>query len=211
MLMNTGFQGDSSPPPIHTQTHTKSAIFTHKSGTQTALAWIDVNLDRAERAMLQGMAASAGHTPTVAENYAELAKALGVARRTLQNWRKRKDAPKPAANGFHEVAAWHEFMQRHGLRRATLRGCEKLTKRHMVAAMTYNLSLLMRSLFGIGTPKQAMAASQARLIAACRWLSRLVRHLFSRIAGFCLVIRACLRSSPAICRGPGFARFSTGC
>jgi hypothetical protein len=25
-----------------------------------------------------------------------------------------------------------------GLRRATLRGCEKLTKRHMVAAMTYN-------------------------------------------------------------------------
>lgn len=72
-------------------------------------------LNRAERAMLQGMAASAGHTPTVAENYAELAKALGVARRTLQNWRKRKDAPKPAANGFHEVAAWREFMQRHGL------------------------------------------------------------------------------------------------
>jgi hypothetical protein len=36
-------------------------------------------------------------------------------RRALQNWRKRKDAPKPAANGFHEVAAWREFMQRNGL------------------------------------------------------------------------------------------------
>ena len=72
-------------------------------------------LSRAERAMLQGMAASAGHTSTVAENFVELAKLLGVTRRALQNWRKRKDSPKAAANGFHEVAAWREFMQRHGL------------------------------------------------------------------------------------------------
>ena len=50
-------------------------------------------LSRSERAMLQGMAASAGQTPTVAENFVELASALGVTRRTLQNCRKRKDAP----------------------------------------------------------------------------------------------------------------------
>ena len=74
-----------------------------------------VKLNRAERAMLQGMAASAGQTSTVAENYVELAKILGVTRRSIQNWRKRKDAPKPVANGFHEVAPWREFMQRHGL------------------------------------------------------------------------------------------------
>ena len=72
-------------------------------------------LRRAERAMLQGMAAEAGQAPTVAENYVELAKLLGVARRTLQNWRERKDAPKAGAGGFHEVAAWREFMRRHGL------------------------------------------------------------------------------------------------
>jgi hypothetical protein len=72
-------------------------------------------LNRSERAMLQGMAASAGQTPVVAENSVELAKLLGVTRRALQNWRKRKDSPQPAANGFHEVAAWREFMQRHGL------------------------------------------------------------------------------------------------
>jgi transposase-like protein len=72
-------------------------------------------LSRSERAMLQGMAASAGGASTVAENYVELARILGVTRRSLQNWRKRKDAPKPAANGLHEVAAWREFMQRHGL------------------------------------------------------------------------------------------------
>jgi hypothetical protein len=67
------------------------------------------------RNLLQGMAASAGHVATVAENYVELAKTLGVTRCALQNWRKRKDAPNPAANGLHEVAAWREFMQRHGL------------------------------------------------------------------------------------------------
>jgi phage terminase Nu1 subunit (DNA packaging protein) len=75
------------------------------------------NLSRSERAILQGMAASApGSQQTVAENYVELARLLGVSRRTLQNWRKRKDAPLPAANGFHEVAAWREFMRRHDLR-----------------------------------------------------------------------------------------------
>jgi hypothetical protein len=72
-------------------------------------------LNRSERAMLQGMAASAGRTSTVAENYVELAKLLGVTRRALQNRRKRKDAPKPAASGFHEVAAWREFMERNEL------------------------------------------------------------------------------------------------
>ena len=72
-------------------------------------------LNRSERAMLQGMAASAGHTATVAENFVELAKIIGVTRRTLQTWRKREDAPQPAANGFHEVAAWREFMERNGL------------------------------------------------------------------------------------------------
>jgi hypothetical protein len=75
------------------------------------------NLSRTERAMLQGMAASSGPAQaTVAENYVELAGILGVTRRTIQNWRKRPTAPKPAANGFHDVAAWREFMTRHDLK-----------------------------------------------------------------------------------------------
>ncbi len=64
-----------------------------------------------------------------------------------------------------------------GLRRATLRGCEKLTKHHMAAAMTYKLSLLMRTLFGIGTPKQAMAGARKRLFAAFQTVSRIVLRL----------------------------------
>ena len=72
-------------------------------------------LNRAERSMLQGMAAGAGGTPAVVQNFVELATALGVTRRTLQSWRKRKDAPQPASNGTHDVAAWREFMRRHDL------------------------------------------------------------------------------------------------
>ena len=113
--------------------------------------------------------------------------------------------------GEHLERSFCHMLDQGGLRRATLRGCEKLTKRHMVAAITYNLSLLMRSLFGIGTPKQAKAASQARLIAGNCWLSCLARHLFSRIAASYGVIRTYLGSRPAICCGPRFAGFSTGC
>ena len=61
-----------------------------------------------------------------------------------------------------------------GLRRATLRGCEKLTKRHIVVASAHNLSLLLRHLFGMGTPKQALAAAWDRLSGLISWLWHLV-------------------------------------
>jgi transposase len=48
-----------------------------------------------------------------------------------------------------------------GMRRATLRGCENLSKRHLAAALTHNLSLLLRKLFGVGTPKQFLAGGKA--------------------------------------------------
>ena len=45
-----------------------------------------------------------------------------------------------------------------GMRRTTLRGWENLNKRFKLAAAFYNLSQLMRKLFGFGTPKQLVAA-----------------------------------------------------
>lgn len=62
--------------------------------------------------------------------------------------------------GEHLERGFCHVLDHGGLRRATLRGCEKLTKRHIVAASTHNLSLLMRHLFGIGTPKQALAGAR---------------------------------------------------
>ena len=73
-------------------------------------------LTRAERAMLQTLATGSGATPATAASYVELAAILGVTRQSINNWKKRKDAPKPAANGLHDVAEWREFMRRHDLK-----------------------------------------------------------------------------------------------
>jgi hypothetical protein len=73
-------------------------------------------LTRAERAMLQTLATGSGAAPATAASYVELAAILGVTRQSLNNWKKRKDAPKPAANGLHDVAAWREFMRRNDLK-----------------------------------------------------------------------------------------------
>lgn len=72
------------------------------------------NLSRTERSLLQSMAtapADADVSPAVAGSYVELAALLGVTRRTLQRWRARGDAPKPMAEGYHEVGAWREYMR----------------------------------------------------------------------------------------------------
>src|SRR5690606_18238930 len=46
-----------------------------------------------------------------------------------------------------------------GARRTTLRGRENIRKRYLIQAACANLSLLMRHLTGLGTPKQALAAA----------------------------------------------------
>lgn len=75
-------------------------------------------LSRNERSMLQNLATATGENagPTHVPNMVELAAVLGVSRQSLNQWKKRKDAPKPAANGLHEVAQWREFMKRHDLK-----------------------------------------------------------------------------------------------
>lgn len=73
-------------------------------------------LTRVERAMLQSMATGTGAAPTTAASYVELSAILGITRQTLNTWKKRKDAPKPASNGLHDVAAWREFMRRNDLK-----------------------------------------------------------------------------------------------
>src|SRR5215210_1871242 len=77
--------------------------------------------------------------------------------------------------GEHLERGFCHLRDHGGLRRATLRGCEKLTKRQLVAAAAHNLSLLLRHLFGIGTPKQLLAAAWGK-----------TRHLLTVAIGTCL-------------------------
>ena len=97
--------------------------------------------------------------------------------------------------GEHLERSFAHTLDHGGLRRATLRGCENLTKREMVGALTSNLSLLLRTLFGVGTPKQWLAGARwaaSALFLAIIWaLWRLVAALFGPSAD--IRRRSCIR------------------
>jgi transposase len=63
--------------------------------------------------------------------------------------------------GRHLERSFAHILDAGGARRTTLRGLENLNKRFKVSAAIYNLSQLMRRLFGVGTPKQAAAMGKA--------------------------------------------------
>ena len=54
-------------------------------------------------------------------------------------------------------------LDRGGMRRAWLRGRENVHKRYLIHVAGFNLGILMRALFGKGTPKEAANASSAFL------------------------------------------------
>jgi transposase len=68
--------------------------------------------------------------------------------------------------GEYLERSFAHVLDQGGLRRTTLRGCEKLTKRQKTGALTFNLSVLLRHLFGVGTLKQAVALWPATMIRA---------------------------------------------
>lgn len=62
--------------------------------------------------------------------------------------------------------SFHHVLDCGGARRTTLRGRDNICKRYLIQAACANISLLMRQLTGCGTPKQALAASGAMVLAA---------------------------------------------
>lgn len=80
--------------------------------------------------------------------------------------------------GEHLERAFCHVLDHGKLRKATLRGQENLTKRQKLGAMSYNLSLLMRHLIGVGTAKQALAGAQGGIAAVLGWLQCVRRALF---------------------------------
>jgi len=62
--------------------------------------------------------------------------------------------------GMHLERSFAHLLDAGGARRTTLRGLENLNKRFKLAAAIYNLSQLMRALWGVGTPKQWAARAK---------------------------------------------------
>ena len=100
--------------------------------------------------------------------------------------------------GEHLERSFAHVLDHGGLRRATLRGVENLTKRQIAAAMTYDLSLLMRKVFGYGTPKQWAAQSVSGSI-------RLLKRLALLFGGF---LRSHWRFNPTGQSSDCFVRIS---
>jgi transposase len=72
--------------------------------------------------------------------------------------------------GQHIERSFAHVLDAGGMRRTTLRGLENLNKRHQIAAACYNLSQLLRRVYGVGTPKQWMALCALFLTVAMRWV-----------------------------------------
>ena len=78
--------------------------------------------------------------------------------------------------GMHLERSFEHILDEGGLRRASLKGTDNLAKRHKIAAACFNLSLLMRTLVGVGTPKQWMARASTLLKALLAYLCRGVSY-----------------------------------
>ena len=70
--------------------------------------------------------------------------------------------------GRHLERSFAHVLDAGGARRTTLRGLENLNKRHKVSAAIYNLSQLMREIWGVGTPKQWVAGVKPLVWILCR-------------------------------------------
>jgi transposase len=83
--------------------------------------------------------------------------------------------------GMHIERSFAHILDSGGMRRTTLRGQSNLDKRYKIAAATYNLSQLMRHLFGSGTSKQAAALGSEKglfglVFSSMRWITTLFRR-----------------------------------
>ena len=81
--------------------------------------------------------------------------------------------------GMHIERTFAHILDAGGARRTTLRGLVNLNKRFKLAAATYNLSQLMRKLFGVGTPKQWAAGAKALFY----WFWRLLLAVWAETVG----------------------------
>ena len=105
-------------------------------------------------------------------------RAVRAARRSVKS-KSGKDLLR--RRGMHIERSFAHILDCGGMRRTTLRGWENLNKRFKLAAAFYNLSQLMRQLFGFGTPKQLAAALGRSLFLPWGWVLALVAAIVRSI------------------------------
>ena len=103
----------------------------------------------------------------------EQSKVVSKARRRSARSESGKDLLKK--RGMHLERSFAHTLDAGGARRTTLRGFGNVNKRFKMTAAIYNLSQLMRKIWGVGTPKQSAAGAKplvwifGGLFAGMRW------------------------------------------
>ena len=100
-----------------------------------------------------------------------------------------------------------------GARRTWLRGEESVNKRYLIQVAAHNLAIVMRKLFGFGTPRQLAALGSAfasRLVALWHALLHVVANLAVWLAGLRSNSPSLLRAAESSCRH-GNRASPTGC
>jgi transposase len=125
-------------------------------------------------------------------------RAVRTARRTVKS-KSGKELLR--RRGMHIERSFAHILDCGGMRRTTLRGWENLNKRFKLAAAFYNLSQLMRKLFGFGTPKQ-LAATMERGGRAFFWpLAAIFIQLAAVVHRIASTRRERWRQSPVYLQG----------
>ena len=102
------------------------------------------------------------------------------------------------------------LLETGGMRRVFLRGRENVEKRYQIHVAAYNLGLLMRTLFGKGTPRGLQGLSASLQAAAMLILRLVLRRAFNPRFAWCRIPRLleCLILTAALGSN---RRFATGC
>ena len=127
--------------------------------------------------------------------------------RGRRNWKRNPDAKRPTYANRRRIRGdrgkrllrrrgeklergFAHMLETGGLRRVHVRGREEIRKRILIQAAAFNLGLLMRSLYGIGTPRglQGLAGTPAAL----------ARHLWADIGRVLGLVRRRIRPLNAI-------------
>ncbi|MCY4354498.1 MAG: transposase [Truepera sp.] len=101
-------------------------------------------------------------------------------RRTRRRIRGRRGKRLLRQRGEKLERGFAHLLETGGLRRVHVRGQEEIRKRILIQAAAFNLGLLMRSLYGTGTPRglQGLAGAQAVLTAhVSSVVGHILRHL----------------------------------
>jgi len=103
----------------------------------------------------------------LAKNKVELAAILGIARQTIYKWEKLDDAPKPNADGTHNIADWLAFIKLRNLKGAEEEGGMDLRDRKMLG-QCLKIEAELEILKGNWIPKEMVKRFMEDVFTACR-------------------------------------------